>query len=48
MRDKRLEDLSDKVRSGEPIDFEEALEVINYQTRKKSLLDKFIGWWRFN
>ena len=30
-RDKRLEDLSDKVRSGEPIEFAEAIEVINYQ-----------------
>jgi hypothetical protein len=31
----RLEILSDKVRSGEPIDFVEALEVIEYQEKLK-------------
>ena len=31
----RLEILSDKVRRGEPIDFIEALEVIEYQTQLK-------------
>lgn len=32
-KDKRLEELSDKVRRGEPIGFGEALEVIQYQHR---------------
>ena len=51
--DKRLEDLSDKVRSGEPVDFFEALEVIGYQEhlraereakRGKTLFGRFVNW----
>ena len=33
MKDKRLEMLSDKVRLGVPIDFKEAIEVIDYQMK---------------
>jgi hypothetical protein len=33
-KDERLEKLSDDVRSGKPVSFEEAIEVINYQNRK--------------
>ena len=36
MSNERLEILSDKVRKGEPIDFIEALEVIEYQTQLKN------------
>lgn len=32
MKDKRLEDLSDEVRKGNPIGLKEAIEVIEYQT----------------
>ena len=51
MKNLRLEELSDKVRSGIPIDFTEALEVIEYQeelrkTKKPSLWDKFINWFK--
>ena len=35
MKDDRLEMLSDKVRWGEPIDFCEAIEVIDYQMKLK-------------
>ena len=35
MKDDRLEMLSDKVRMGEPIDFHEAIEVIDYQMKLK-------------
>lgn len=35
MKDERLERLSDKVRRGEPIDFAEAIEVIDYQMKLK-------------
>ena len=35
MKDERLEMLSDKVRMGEPIDFNEAIEVIEYQEQLK-------------
>ena len=45
--DKRLEELSDKVRSGIPIDMTEAIEVIEYQSRKKSLLTRIKEWFRF-
>ena len=34
--DERLEALSDKVRMGIPIDFSEALEVIEYQERLRA------------
>ena len=49
----RLEELSDKVRKGVPIDFEEALEVIEYQEnlraereakKAKTLLSKLTRW----
>jgi hypothetical protein len=33
MKDDRLEMLSDKVRMGVPIDFSEAIEVIDYQMK---------------
>ena len=35
MKDERLERLSDMVRMGEPIDFCEAIEVIDYQMKLK-------------
>jgi hypothetical protein len=35
MKDDRLEMLSDKVRRGEPIDFGDAIEVIDYQMKLK-------------
>ena len=35
MKDQRLELLSEKVRRGEPIDFSEAIEVIEYQEQLK-------------
>ena len=35
MKDERLEMLSDKVRMGVPIDFSEAIEVIDYQMKLK-------------
>jgi len=35
MKDDRLETLSDMVRKGQPIDFSEAIEVINYQENLK-------------
>jgi len=35
MKDERLEMLSDMVRMGEPIDFHEAIEVIDYQMKLK-------------
>lgn len=36
LSDKELEDLSDKVRRGEPIGFSEAIAVIDYQERLKA------------
>ena len=46
----RLEELSDKVRNGEPIGFSEALEVIEYQqalkANKVSLKDKIINFFK--
>jgi hypothetical protein len=49
--DKRLEDLSDKVRRGEPIKMSEAFEVIDYQEalkahKKTTLKDKFINFFK--
>jgi len=35
MKDDRLEMLSDKVRRGEPIDFADAIDVIDYQMKLK-------------
>ena len=51
----RLEALSDKVRMGIPIDFSEALEVIEYQgriraereaKRSKTIIGRLIRWIR--
>lgn len=46
----RLEELSDKVRNGEPILLGEALEVIEYQralkANKVSLKDKIINFFK--
>ena len=49
--DKRLEELSDKVRRGEPIKMSEALEVIDYQEalkalKKTTLKDRFINFFK--
>lgn len=48
--DKRLEDLSDKVRMGTPISMSEALEVIEYQQmlkkHKPSLKDRIINFFK--
>lgn len=53
--DERLEALSDKVRMGVPVDFGEAIEVIEYQERLKSeraekrsrtLLGRLVRWVR--
>jgi hypothetical protein len=47
-----LEALSDKVRMGEPIDFFDAIAVIEYQERlrqerkENSLLGQLRSWWR--
>lgn len=51
--DDRLDALSDKVRNGIPVDFMEALEVIEYQENlkaerklrfEKSLVGRFFRW----
>jgi ribosomal 50S subunit-associated protein YjgA (DUF615 family) len=51
----RLESLSDKVRMGIPIDFLEALEVIEYQERlrserevkrSKTIIGRLMRWFR--
>ena len=48
--DKRLEELSDKVRRGEPIKMSEALEVVEYQEMLKknkiTLKDKIINFFK--
>jgi hypothetical protein len=49
--DKRLEELSDKVRRGIPIKMSEALEVIEYQEtlkahKKPTLKDRFINFFK--
>ena len=49
--DKRLEELSDKVRRGIPIRMEEAIEVIEYQetlmkNRKLTLKERFINFFK--
>jgi len=52
MKDDRLEILSDMVRKGQPIDFSEAIEVINYQEnlklerKKNSFVYKVKRWIR--
>jgi hypothetical protein len=48
--DKRLEELSDKVRRGTPIKMEEAVEVIEYQEmlkkNKVTLKNRFINFFK--
>ena len=48
--DKRLEELSDKVRRGTPILMSEAIEVVEYQEMLKknkiTLKDKFINFFK--
>jgi hypothetical protein len=49
--DKRLEELSEKVRRGIPIKMSEAFEVIDYQEtlkahKKTTLKDKFINFFK--
>jgi hypothetical protein len=51
MKDERLEILSDLVRSGVPVDFSQAIEVIEYQerlkaTRKITRLEKIKNYFR--
>jgi hypothetical protein len=46
MKDKRLEDLSDKVRKGEPIGMLQALEVIQYQEQLKKEREKQGGFFK--
>ena len=50
-RDERLEMLSDKVRRGEPVKFDEALEVVYYQKslrriKRKGILQTILDWFR--
>ena len=49
IKDKRLEELSDKVRRGTPVSFIEAMEVIEYQenlkkNKRKSFVRRVIDW----
>ena len=48
--DKRLEELSEKVRRGEPIKMSEALEVVEYQEmlkrNKVTLKDRFVNFFK--
>jgi len=50
LTDKRLEELSDKVRRGTPILMSEAIEVVEYQEMLKknkiTLKDKFINFFK--
>ena len=50
LKDKRLEDLSDKIRRGTPVSMSEALEVIEYQqmlrNNRVSLKDKIINFFK--
>ena len=50
LKDKRLEDLSDKVRMGTPVSMSEALEVIQYQQMlkkyKPTLKDRIINFFK--
>lgn len=47
MIDKELECLSNKVRKGIPIGISDALRVIEYQNRKKSIKDRIISSWYY-
>jgi hypothetical protein len=49
--DKRLEELSDKVRRGTPISMSEAMEVVEYQgmlrkNNKQTLKERFINFFK--
>jgi predicted solute-binding protein len=50
LTDKRLEDLSDKIRKGIPVAMHEAIEVIEYQQmlrkNKLSLTDKILNFFK--
>jgi hypothetical protein len=50
IQDKRLDELSDKIRVGTPVSFTEAIEVIEYQSQLKKnkigLKDKFINFFK--
>ena len=50
LTDKRLEELSDKVRTGTPILMSEAIEVVEYQEMLKknkiTLKDKFVNFFK--
>ena len=50
LKDKRLEDLSDKIRRGTPVSMTEALEVIEYQqmlrNNRVSLKDRIINFFK--
>lgn len=46
-RDPYLEELSEKVRKGEPIDFLDAIAVINYQGQMKAHRKANTRWARF-
>jgi len=50
LTDKRLEELSDKVRRGTPILMSEAIEVVEYQEmlkkNKVTLKDKFVNFFK--
>ena len=50
MRDKKLEEISEQIRKGEPVGFLEAIAAINYQQtlqaerKKHTLFARFIRW----
>ena len=50
LKDKRLEDLSDKIRRGTPVSMSEAIEVIEYQQmlrkNKVSIKDRIINFFK--
>ena len=50
LRDKRLDEISDKIRSGIPVSMDEALEAIQYQEmlkkNKVSLKDRVINFFK--
>jgi hypothetical protein len=50
LKDKRLEDLSDKIRRGTPVSMSDAIEVIEYQEmlrkNKVSIKDRIINFFK--
>ena len=50
LKDKRLEDLSDKIRCGTPVSMSDAIEVIEYQEmlrkNKVSIKDRIINFFK--